>query len=193
MTKAQLLRGTFRVLSLKLAKAKVHFSLLIMCTMWLVHMHMKEMSGGAGLKYASSSIAMLSKKKDKDGTDVIGNIVKVQMAKSRFTQENKKVEVKLSYSTGLDRYYGLLDLAEKYDIIKKVSTRYEMPDGTKVFGKTINQEPEKYFTEDIMTKLEEVAKKEFLYGESTDELSVDEGQKTAYIEGDKVYVKLVYL
>ena len=146
-----------------------------MCTMWLVHTYvMKEMSGGAGLKYASSSIAMLSKKKDKDGTDVIGNIVKVQMAKSRFTQENKKVEVKLSYSTGLDRYYGLLDLAEKYDIIKKVSTRYEMPDGTKVFGKTINQEPEKYFTEDIMTKLEEVAKKEFLY-EIYDELSVDEG------------------
>ena len=27
----------------------------------------------------------------------------------------------------------------------------------------------------MMTKLEEVAKKEFLYGESTDELSVDEG------------------
>ena len=136
---------------------------------------MKEMSGGAGLKYASSSIAMLSKKKDKDGTDVIGNIIKVQMAKSRFTQENKKVEVKLSYSTGLDRYYGLLDLAEKYDIIKKVSTRYELPDGTKVFGKNINQDPEKYFTEDMMVKLEEVAKKEFLYGESTDELSVDEG------------------
>ena len=83
--------------------------------------------------------------------------------------------MKLSYSTGLDRYYGLLDLAEKYDIIKKVSTRYEMPDGTKVFGKTINQDPEKYFTEDIMTKLEEVAKKEFLYGEPTNELSVDEG------------------
>ena len=86
-----------------------------------------------------------------------------------------KCLVKLSYSTGLDRYYGLLDLAEKYDIIKKVSTRYEMPDGTKVFGKTINQDPEKYFTEDIMTKLEEVAKKEFLYGEPTNELSVDEG------------------
>ena len=97
------------------------------------------------------------------------------MAKSRFTQENKKVEVKLSYSTGLDRYYGLLDLAEKYDIIKKVSTRYELPDGSKVFGKNINQDPEKYFTEDMMVKLEEVAKKEFLYGESTDELSVDEG------------------
>ena len=126
---------------------------------------MKEMSGGAGLKYASSSIAMLSKKKDKDGTDVIGNIIKVQMAKSRFTQENKKVEVKLSYSTGLDRYYGLLDLAEKYDIIKKVSTRYELPDGSKVFGKAINSDPEKYFTKDIMEQLEKVASQEFLYGD----------------------------
>ena len=116
------------------------------------------------------------------------HIVKVQMA-SRFTQENKKVEVKLSYTTGLDRYYGLLDLAEKYDIIKKVSTRYEMPDGTKVFGKTINQEPEKYFTEDIMTKLEEVAKKEFCPHESTDELSVDEdGRRQRTLSpGDKVY------
>ena len=28
----------------------------------------------------------------------------------------------------------------------------------KFLAKTINQEPEKYFTEDIMTKLEEVAK-----------------------------------
>ena len=55
-----------------------------------------------------------------------------------MTKENKMVDVKLSYSKGLDRYYGLLDLAEKYGIIKKVSTRYELPDGTKVFGKTIN-------------------------------------------------------
>ena len=98
------------------------------------------------------------------GIDVIGNIIKVQMAKSRFTQENKKVEVKLSYKTGLDRYYGLLDLAEKYDIIKKVSTRYELPDGSKVFGKNINEDPTKYFTDEIMAKLEVAAKKEFEYG-----------------------------
>jgi len=112
---------------------------------------------------------MLSKKKDKDGTDVIGNIIKVTMHKSRFTKENKKVEVKLSYDTGLDRYYGLLDLAEKYDIIKKVSTRYELPDGTKVFGKSINENPEKYYTDDIMEQLEAAAHKEFMYGVDEDE------------------------
>ena len=166
MTKSQLLRGTFRVLSLKLAKANV--PLLVTNHVYDVigsYIPTKEISGGSGLKYAASSIAMLTKKKDKDGTDVVGNIIKVTMHKSRFTKENKKVEVKLSYDKGLDRYYGLLDLAEKYDIIKKVSTRYEMPDGSKVFGKAINENPEKYFTDEIMAQLEMAANAEFLYGQ----------------------------
>ena len=98
-------------------------------------------------------------------TDVIGNIVKVRMHKSRFTKENKDVFVKLSYDSGLDRYYGLLDLAEKYDIIKKVSTRYELPDGRKVFGKVINENPKEYFTDDIMAQLEVAANREFMYGQ----------------------------
>jgi RecA/RadA recombinase len=125
----------------------------------------KEISGGSGLKYAASSICMLTKKKDKDGTDIVGNLIKVRMHKSRFTKENKDVFVKLSYDSGLDRYYGLLDLAEKYDIIKKVSTRYELPDGRKVFGKAINENPEQYFTDDIMAQLEVAASKEFMYGQ----------------------------
>jgi RecA/RadA recombinase len=168
MTKSQLLRGTFRVLALKLAKANV--PLLVTNHTYQVigsYVPTSEMSGGAGLKYASSSICYLTKKKDKDGKDVVGNIIRVTMHKSRFTKENKQVEVKLSYDKGLDRYYGLLDLAEKYDIIKKVATRYEMPDGSKHFGKTITEEPEKYFTEDIMRQLEIAAGVEFSYG--TDE------------------------
>ena len=166
MTKSQLLRGTFRVLSLKLAKANV--PLLVTNHVYDVigaYIPTKEITGGAGLKYAASSIAMLGKKKDKDGTDVVGNIIKVTMHKSRFTKEQKKVEVKLSYDTGLDRYYGLLDLAEKYDIIKKVSTRFELPDGRKVFGKAINNNPEEYFTDEIMAQLEVAANKEFKYGQ----------------------------
>jgi len=121
---------------------------------------------------------MLSKKKDKDGTDVVGNIIKVKMYKSRLSKENAAVEVKLSYATGLDKYYGLLELAEKYEVIKKVSTRYELPDGTKVFGKAINEDPEKYFTEDIMKRLEEAAKKEFSYGAGGMPVGVEEELET---------------
>jgi len=69
---------------------------------------------------------------------------------------------------------------EKYNIIKKVSTRYELPDGTKVFGKSINNDPEKYFTEDIMTQLEEAAQKEFMYG-SREENNITE---TEFYDGD---------
>jgi phosphoserine phosphatase len=96
------------------------------------------------------------------------------MHKSRFTKENKDVQVLVSHTKGLDRYYGLIDLAEKYGVFKKVSTRYEMPDGSKVFGKQIMKEPKKYFTEDILAQLDEYAKQEYMYGNEVDEVEMAE-------------------
>ena len=167
MTRAQVLKAAFRVLTLKLGRAKV--PLVVTNHTYDVVGSMfpqKEMGGGSGLKYAASSIVYLSKKKEKDGTEVIGNIIHCKNHKSRLTVENKIVDVRLTYSKGLDRYYGLLELAEKYDIFKKVSTRYELPDGTKQFGKTILNDPETYFTEDIMKQLDDAAAKEFKYARS---------------------------
>ena len=165
MTRAQVLKAAFRVLTLKLGKAKVPMVVTnhtydSMGSMFPT----KEMGGGSGLKYAASSIIFLSKKKEKDGTEVVGNIVHCKNHKSRLTIENKMVDVRLTYDKGLDKYYGLLELAEKYDIFKKVSTRYEMPDGSKQYGKSILNDPEKYFTKDIMDKIEIAADKEFRYG-----------------------------
>ncbi len=165
MTRAQVLKAAFRVLTLKLGRAKVPMIITnhtydVVGSMFPT----KEMGGGSGLKYAASSIVYLSKKKEKDGTEVIGNIVHCKNHKSRLTVENKMVDVRLTYEKGLDPYYGLLELAEKYNIFKKVSTRFELPDGTKQFGKTILANPETYFTEEIMKQLDEAAQKEFKYG-----------------------------
>ena len=165
MTRAQVLKAAFRVLTLKLAKAKVPMVVTnhtydVVGSMFPT----KEMGGGSGLKYAASSIVYLSKKKEKDGTEVIGNIVHCKNHKSRLTIENKMVDVRLTYDKGLDRHYGLIDLAVKYDIFKSVSTRIELPDGSKQYGKTIMNDPEKYFTEDVMKQLEEAVGKEFKYG-----------------------------
>ena len=167
MTRAQVLKAAFRVLTLKLGRAKVPMVVTnhtydVVGSMFPT----KEMGGGSGLKYAASSIVYLSKKKEKDGTEVIGNIIHCKNHKSRLTKENKMVDVRLTYDKGLDRYYGLLDLALKYGIFKSVSTRIELPDGSKTFGKTINNNPEKYFTEDIMQQLDTAATKEFSYGGS---------------------------
>ena len=164
MTRAQVLKAAFRVLTLKLGKAKVPMVVTNHTYDSMGLFSTKEMGGGSGLKYAASSIVFLSKKKEKDGTEVIGNIVHCKNHKSRLTMENKMVDVRLTYDKGLDKYYGLLDLAIKYDIFKSVSTRIELPDGSKTFGKSINNEPEKYFTEDIMKQLDEAAQKEFKYG-----------------------------
>ena len=164
MTRAQVLKAAFRVLTLKLGRAKVPMVVTNHTYDSMGLFSTKEMGGGSGLKYAASSIVYLSKKKEKDGTEVIGNIVHCKNHKSRLTMENKMVDVRLTYDKGLDKYYGLLDLAIKYDIFKSVSTRIELPDGSKTFGKTINNEPEKYFTEEVMKQLDEAAQKEFKYG-----------------------------
>lgn len=165
MTRAQVIKATFRVLTLKLGDAGIPMIMTNHTYDQVGSMFpTKQMSGGAGLKYAASTIVFLSKKKVKEGTDVIGNIIHCKNYKSRLTKENAMVDVMLNYDTGLHPYYGLLTLAEKYGIIKKVSTRYEFPDGTKAFEKAVYKDPEKFFTDDIMKQIENVASKEFMYG-----------------------------
>jgi len=165
MTRSQIVKSTFRVLTLKLGRANIPMIMTNHTYDVIGSMFpQKEMGGGSGLKYAASSIIYLSKRKDKEGTEVIGNIIHCKNFKSRLTKENAMIDVKLTYKTGLDKYYGLIELGEEAGVFKKVSTRYEMPDGTKVFGKNINENPEKYFTKEVLDKIDETAKRKFQYG-----------------------------
>ena len=169
MTRAQIVKSTFRVLTLKLGQANI--PLLMTNHTYDVIGSMfpqKEMGGGSGLKYAASTIIYLGKRKEKLGTEIIGNIIHCKIYKSRITKENAKVDVKLTYKHGLDKHYGLLELGEEAGIFKKVSTRFEMPDGSKVFGKQINDNPDKYFTKEVLKKIDEFANKKFTYGSDED-------------------------
>ena len=166
MTRSQIVKSTFRVLTLKLGQANVPMIMTNHTYDVIGSMFpQKEMGGGSGLKYAASSIIYLGKRKEKDGTEVVGNIIHCKNYKSRITKENAQIDVRLTYKKGLDRYYGLLDMAEEAGIFKKVSTRYETPDGTKVFGKQINENPDKYFTKEILDKIDEHTKQKFSYGQ----------------------------
>ena len=170
MTRSQIVKSTFRVLTLKLGKANIPMIMTNHTYDVIGSMFpQKEMGGGSGLKYAASSIIYLGKRKDKEGTEVVGNIIHCKNFKSRLTKENAQIDVKLTYKKGLDKYYGLIELGEEAGIFKKVSTRYEMPDGSKVFGKNINDNPEKYFTKEVLDKIDEQAKRKFQYGSDEDE------------------------
>ena len=164
MTRAQVIKSVFRVLTLKLGKAGVPM-LVTNHTYDVVGSYVptKEMGGGSGLKYAASTIIHLSKSKEKDGTEVVGNIIKCKAHKSRFTKENSIAETRLFYDSGLDPYYGLLELGEKHGIFSKSAGRYEI-NGVKTYAKSILNDPEKYFTPQIMEKLDEAAATEFKYG-----------------------------
>jgi RecA/RadA recombinase len=168
MTKAALIKGAFRMLTLKLGQAEIPM---------IVTNHIYAnvggygaptvQSGGSGILYAASTIIELSKSKEKDGIEIVGNIIKAKTFKSRLSKENKDVEVRLYYDErGLDKYYGLLELAERSGVFKKSGTRYETPEGLH-YGKTIYSDPKRFFTDEIMQQLDEAAKREFSYGKSS--------------------------
>ena len=165
MTRAQVVKSIFRILSLKLGQAGI--PLIVTNHTYDVvgsYMPQKEMGGGSGLKYAASTIIYLSKSKEKDGTEVVGNIIKCKAFKSRFTKENSLVATRLFYDErGLDRYYGLLELGEKYGVFEKSGNRYKIGESS-VYPKSILADPEKYFTPEVMQALDEAAKKEYSYG-----------------------------
>ena len=165
MTRAQIVKSIFRILSLKLGRANI--PLIVTNHTYDVvgsYMPTKEMGGGSGLKYAASTIIYLSKSKEKDGKDVIGNIIKCKAYKSRFTKENSIVSTRLYYDErGLDSYYGLLELGEKYGIFTKVGNRYQIGEA-KIYPKNILEDPQKFFTPEVMQALDECAKKEYSYG-----------------------------
>ena len=164
MTRAQVVKSIFRVLTLKLGKANV--PLIVTNHTYDVvgaYIPTKEMGGGSGLKYAASTIVYLSKKKEKDGKEIIGNIIKCKTAKSRLTKENSSVETRLFYDRGLDRYYGLLELGEKHGVLERKGNRFIIGESS-VYPSAILKDPDKYFTEELMDKLNEAAEKEFRYG-----------------------------
>jgi RecA/RadA recombinase len=164
MTKAQLIKGAFRMLTLKLGQANIP---MIVTNHTYESMSLyggKQMSGGSGLQYAASTIIYLSKSKEKDGTEVVGNIIRAKTQKSRLSKENKEVSIRLFYDDrGLDKYYGLLELGEIGGMWKNVAGRYEI-NGKKLYAKEIFKDTEKYFTAEIMQALDETARKEFTYG-----------------------------
>jgi RecA/RadA recombinase len=166
MTKSQLIKGAFRVLTLKMGQAGV--PLLVTNHTYDVigsYVPTKEMGGGTGLKYAASTIIYLTKSKERDSKkEVVGNIIKCEAKKSRLTIEGSKVATRLFFDErGLDRYFGLLELGIDHGIFKKNGNRIVVGESS-VYPSAVLSDPEKYFTPEVMEKLDEAAKKEFSYG-----------------------------
>ena len=166
MTKSQTIKSVFRIITSKLGKLKIP---MIVTNHTYKTMNPygepSDMGGGSGLKYAASTIMTLSKSKEKDSSkEVVGNIIKVKTYKSRLTKENTQIATRLFFDKrGLDKYYGLLELGEKHGIFIRKGNRIRVGESSG-YPSAILADPDKYFTTEIMQALDEVASKEFKYG-----------------------------
>lgn len=164
MTKPGIIKGTFRIIRLKLAKVNV--PLIVTNHVYATigtYISTKVPAGGSGAQYAADSIVMLSKKQDKQGEVIVGNIIHAHMKKSRLSRENTRIDTRILFNGGLDRYYGLLDQAMLAGLVTKDGNKWQFPDGIKAFEKTINETPEKFFTPDFLKHLDEYIKTQFTY------------------------------
>jgi RecA/RadA recombinase len=109
MTRARLLKSTFRILMTKLGICKIPL-LFTNHTYQTQEMFSKTVSGGGtGPEYAASIILFLSKAKLKDGGDgkeQTGIIVTAKPNKNRFAKP-KPVKFHLSFTKGMNPYVGL--------------------------------------------------------------------------------------
>lgn len=165
MTKAQLVKGAFTALTLKAGKAGI--PILVTSHVYASigsYIQEKELSGGEGLKYASSSVFFLFKKKDKEEKKTVGSIVRVVAKKHRFIKEQTEVHTNINFETGLSKYYGLLEIAMEAGIFVKDGNKIVVSPEKKVFESKILENPEEYFTKDVLDKIDDYTQKNFKYG-----------------------------
>lgn len=168
-TRLQVIKSCFRTLTLKLAQLQVPlFITNHTYTAIMTYGAPQVMSGGSGIFFAASQIMMLSKSKIKEGegkdTEILGNIIKVKIHKSRFSKENDSIQTAIHYNGGLDRYYGLLDFALESGVFVKEG--HSINYGAERLGKAadIENDGKRFFTQEVLEKIEPYVNKRYQYG-----------------------------
>jgi RecA/RadA recombinase len=145
----------------------------------------KNMPGGKSIVYLPSVTIQLARKpmksdggKTMDAETAVGQknyagiLIRALTRKNRFIKQYLQGEMFLSFHTGLDRYYGLLDLAVGVGAVIQTGSTYQLPDGKKI-GYYKNFRKDKDLWENtILPVLEEKIKKEWAYSSGDEESEV---------------------
>ena len=105
----------------------------------------KNMPGGKSCVYLPSVTVQLARKpmksdggKTMDGETAVGQksyagiIIRALTRKNRFIKQYLEGEMYLSFASGLDRYYGLIDLAVGLGAVIQTGATYQLEDGKKL-------------------------------------------------------------
>jgi RecA/RadA recombinase len=136
----------------------------------------KNMPGGKSVVYLPSVTVQLARKpmkedggKISDGKLAVsqkkysGIIIRALTRKNRFLKQYLEGEMYLSFSKGLDRFYGLLDIAVGLGVLIQTGSTYQLEDGKKIgYYKNFRKDVD-LWEETIIPRLEERIKSEWMY------------------------------
>ena len=122
------------------------------------------MGGGRQAMYMASAVIMLRKSIDKDEKKKKkGSIIRMKSDKNRLARDEQQTEMYLSFTTGPNKYYGLIDDALESGVITKPSVGWYQ---TK-YDENKFRERELYssriFTKELLEDLNEYCKKTYQY------------------------------
>ena len=141
----------------------------------------KHMPGGKSIVYLPSVTVQLARKpmksdggKTTDAETAVGQksyagiLIRALTRKNRFIKQYLQGEMFLSFHTGLDRYYGLLDLAVGVGAVIQTGSTYQLPDGKKIgYYKSFRKDVD-LWENTILPVLEEKIKTEWAYSGGED-------------------------
>ena len=92
----------------------------------------------------------------------------------------------MNYTTGLDRYHGLVEMAIAAGVWKKAGGRIEV-DGKMMYPVQVSKAGDKYFTKEVLDKIDTYCQNKFMFGGTLDgSFDTDE-----YSDGDQEMVPIV--
>ena len=119
MSRAKALKGLFRMTTPYLAMKDIPL-LAVNHTYQEMGLFPKAIvSGGTGIYYSADNIWILGRRQNKKGTEVTGYEFVINVEKSRYVKEKSKIPISVSWSGGVERYSGLLDVALAGNFVAK--------------------------------------------------------------------------
>ena len=142
----------------------------------------KNMPGGKSCVYLPSVTVQLARKpmksdggKTMDGETAVGQksyagiIIRALTRKNRFIKQYLEGEMYLSFASGLDRYYGLIDLAVGLGAVIQTGATYQLEDGKKLgYYKSFRKDKD-LWEKTILPIVEERMKDEWNYSNKEEE------------------------
>jgi RecA/RadA recombinase len=148
MSRAKQLKSLFRMITPHLTLKDIPMVVVNHTYMEIGLFPKAIVGGGTGSYYSADNIYIIGRQQEKTGTEITGYNFIINVEKSRHVREKSKIPVEVSFTGGISRWSGLLDIAlESGHVIKPSNGWY-----TRVNGDTGEIEDKKWRQKDTDSK-----------------------------------------